>query len=397
MNIFNSLGSNYDFEYILHSLRNRNIENAPFQLQSYLKKKYRGEVVLLYKAREAIELALRLTHLPKGTEVAINGFTCYAVYRAVQKAGYTPVYIDVNEGSLHFSAEDLEKRLKKNPTIKVVIVQNTLGYSCDIEAIQALCKQYNMILIEDLAHSIGTIYENGKEAGTVGDFVICSFSQDKVIDGVSGGALIIRNISYHSSEFHLRSIGKKQYLIDRCYPSFTYIIRTLYPLGFGKIFHALLKKLHILSNPMGNQDIDDLYALPAWHCALILKELNEKNSNLEHRKKIAQVYADIFDKSLLLWVKNIDQSTNLRFPLYVKNPRNVLSYMKKQGVYIFDTWYDAPIAPKKYMHLTDYKKGVCPRSEYVTEHIINLPTHKNISIQQAKEIARKVCRWLALQ
>lgn len=189
MSIFNSLGSNYDFKFTLKALIAR--ENNS-QLKSFLENKYQGKVTLVYKGREAIELCLKSLNLPEKSFVAITGFTCFAVFDAIKKSGLDVEYLDIEKGDLNFSAEILEKAVEKNPKIKVVLIQNTLGYPCDIENIAKICKEKKIILIEDLAHSIGTRYENGEEAGSFGDFVVLSFSQDKVIDAVSGGALIER-------------------------------------------------------------------------------------------------------------------------------------------------------------------------------------------------------------
>lgn len=182
MSIFNSLGSNYDFKFVLKSLFLKNDGG----LKKFLERKYKGQVTLTYKGREAIELAL--SGLPKGSLIAINGFTCFAVYEAIKKAGHKALYLDIEKGELNFSPETLKRAVN----VKAVIIQNTLGYPCDIEKISQVCKENKIILIEDLAHSVGTRYENGKEAGMVGDFVALSFSQDKMIDVVSGGALIQR-------------------------------------------------------------------------------------------------------------------------------------------------------------------------------------------------------------
>lgn len=183
MSIFNSLGSNYDFKFVLKSL----FSKRDGDLKNFLEKKYKGQVILTYKGRDAIEMAL--SGLPPGSLVAINGFTCFAVYEAIKKAGMEALYLDIEKGELNFSPESL----KKAGNVKAVIIQNTLGYPCDIEKIAQVCKENKIILIEDLAHCVGTRYESGIEAGTVGDFVALSFSQDKMIDAISGGALIKKN------------------------------------------------------------------------------------------------------------------------------------------------------------------------------------------------------------
>lgn len=183
MSIFNSLGSNYDFNFVLKSLFSR----GDGHLKSFLENKYKGQVTLVYKGRDAIELAL--SNLPKRSFIGINGFTCFAVYEAIKKAGMEVSYLDIEKGELNFSAQTL----KKATNLKAVIIQNTLGYPCDIEKIAQICQENKIILIEDLAHCVGTKYENGMEAGMMGDFVVLSFSQDKIADAVSGGALIKRN------------------------------------------------------------------------------------------------------------------------------------------------------------------------------------------------------------
>lgn len=394
MNIFNSLGSNYTLGFVLQTLLSRNTRFP--KLESYIEKKYQGKAILLYKGREAIELALSLLNLPKDASVAINGFTCYAVYKAIVNTGYGVEYLDIKDGDLNFSPELFRARVEKNPNMKVLIIQNTLGYPCIIKEIEKICKQNNIFLIEDLAHSIGMVYENNQEAGTVGDFTILSFSQDKMIDGISGGALIIRNKKFQKIDsLQLDNITIQQQLIDRLYPFFTYLIRTTYRIGLGKIIHILLKKAHLLSHPMGERNSLGLHTLPHWYHNLIYTQLKNIEENLSHRRHIASIYVQNIKKTILpsITIKHISHATHLRFPLFVSQRNDLIVYLKKSGVYISDIWYDAPIAPRKYLPLTNYKNQ-CPESERISSQITNLPTHRNISAKEAKEIAQKINQWL---
>ena len=391
MSIFNSLGSNYDLNFVFKSLLSTREYHQ--KLKNLLDNKYKGEAVLVYKGREAIELALRLSNLPKNSSVAINGFTCYAIYKAIKNAGYLTHYLDINKSDLNFSANSLKKALDETSNIKAVIVQNTLGYPCDIEKIIKICSENNIILVEDLAHSVGTKYLNGKESGTVGDFVALSFSQDKIVDAVSGGALIIRNKKFRNISTDLPSPNYKQQAIDRLYPLFTFLIRKTYKVGLGKIIHAVLKSLELLSQPMIDQG--RIKTLPNWYCYLAFEEFIKLNEVLEHRRKIAKVYAESIQRSILSsnLTKSIAKSTNLRFPIFVKKRKSLIDYLKKKNIYVSDIWYDAPIAPKKYMALTDYANQ-CPVAENVSETIVNLPTHRNISTEDAENIAKEVNKWL---
>ncbi len=149
MSIFNSLGSNYNLQFVFKSLFSDS-SGQNQKLKNFLQEKYNGKAVLTYKGREALALALKILNLPKESQVSINGFTCYAVFKAIETAGYTPICLDLDDknSDLNFSPETLKKKLNENKDIKVVVMQNTLGYPCDIEEIEKICKEKNIIGIE---------------------------------------------------------------------------------------------------------------------------------------------------------------------------------------------------------------------------------------------------------
>ncbi len=412
MAIFNSLGSNYSFGlacrqagFAILSLFANDSKKCGLKLSKFLEEKYGGQVLLTYKGREALRLAFRAIN-QKGAEVGICGFTCYAVYEAVTLEGYKVRYLDIAEGDLNFSFANLVQGIKKYPLIKVIIIQNTLGYPCEIEKIAKYCKEKGIILIEDLAHSIGAKYEDGREVGTVGDFTVLSFSQDKMVDGISGGAVIVKSSKFKiphkrttffegSQSLELGELPMSQQTRDRFYPLFTWIIRKTYEFGLGKLLHAFLKKFNLLSQPMSNLDKDIIYGLPDWYCCLIYRQFRSMEGDLNHRRKIASVYADRLKKDVLssILVRKIPKAANLRFPIFVANRSNLVEFLKKKYIFVSDIWYDAPIAPKKYLHMTDYKNQ-CPNAEKISKEILNLPTHRNVSEMDAKFIAEKVNEWV---
>lgn len=391
MNIFNSLGSNYNLSFILKSLLTFTADPKP--LENLLEEKYNGKAILVYKGRQALELALRSLNLPSDSYVAINGLTCFAVYEAVKKAGLNCEYLDIDKEELNFSAKNLEKSLQENKKIKVVIIQNTLGYPCDIAEIQRICKKNNLILIEDLAHCVGTRYKSGEEAGTVGELTFLSFSQDKMIDGISGGALIVKNEKIFR---HLSSVPFTRQIIDRLYPFFTFKIRINYPFYSGKIIHKILKTLNLLSKPMNGVNSKNVHMLPNWYTALIKSSFERFEENLSHRKKIASIYAALLNPEIISpkITSQINLSTNLRFPIFVNDREDLVKYLAKKGIYISDIWYDAPVAPKKYLSQTDYNHQ-CPNSELVSSAILNLPTHQKVHQQDAEIISHFINQWLS--
>ncbi len=393
MNIFNSLGSNHTFAFAARILFTVGGATHKKKLAGYLESRYGGKAVLTYKGREALRLALEA--IPGNGAVAINGFTCWAVYQSVQESNSTCHYLDISGTSLNFSADALRDALAADPSIKAVVVQNTLGLPCDIERIQALCTEYQIALIEDLAHSIGTVYASGKEAGTVGDFVILSFSQDKVVDAVAGGAVVVRNPKYELPAYSPRAVPLRKQLKDRFYPLFTYVIRATHSIGLGPVIHRLLRSLHLLSRPLPDTDVSDVHELPGWYCATIQREYGVLEKTMAHRTMIARIYAEKIDKRLQLEgdMQYLSSASNLRFPILHYERDILIEYLRSRHVYVRDIWYDAPIGPKRYLHRTDYQ-GQCPQAEEVARMMINLPTHTNISAEQAGLIATYVNEWL---
>ena len=287
--------------------------------------------------------------------------------------------------------------MQKNPKIKVLLLQNTLGYPADGEKIAAFCKEKRIVLIEDLAHCIGTKYAANKEAGTLGDMIVLSFSQDKVIDAISGGALIIRNATYaiKQQEVALPGIPYMQQRKDRYYPLFTILIRLTYHVGIGKVLHSTLKTMKLLQSPMENQASENIHALPHWQAGLVYEAYKNLNELADHRRKIAEVYADTLPKKVLekSICDTISRSANLRFPIFLAKRDELFMTLKKKHIYISDTWYDAPIGPEKYLSRTDYKDQ-CPYAENIVDKIVNLPTHRNISENDARVLAKEITQWL---
>ena len=398
MNIFNSLGSNYNWKDILYLLEFTKNKGGEKKLKKYLANRYGGRVILTYKGREAMRLGLRALNLPQGAAVAINGYTCYTVWEAITKENLKPVYLDLKEGLLNFGLKKLKKAFQNNHKIKAVVVQNTLGYPADIKGIEKFCQENNLYLIEDLAHSVGAKYQDGCEAGTVGDIAVLSFGQDKIVDAVVGGALIVRRpgLELDRTSFSYLDVPRRRQLSDWFYPLFTFLIRKTYPIFVGKVLHKIMKENKVLSSPLGEFKKEGIHHLPLGFCRRVLKKYEKLEAELEHRRAIAKIYATSLPKEILLHkaAKSIDYSSNLRFPILIGKRRMLIEFLKQSGVYLSDIWYDAPIAPKRLLRKTDYREGGCPVSEKLSQEMFNLPTHINVSEKEALKIAKLVKEWL---
>lgn len=388
--IFNSLGSNYDKPSGAYGMFIGS-KNAHKVLHSRLAHHYnKTNITLCYKGREAITLGLNQLGLPAGSYVAINGYTCFAVYQAIIAANLRPFYLDIEKDQLNFTPARLEQSLKNEPNIKAVMVQNTLGLPADIAAISKLCNTYTLPLVEDMAHSVGLLYDSGLEAGTIGNIAAFSFSQDKIIDAVCGGAVITKDpIKQPSVRPSIRIRA-----VTRVYPWLIGIISHTHGWGLGKVLLRIAKVLRLLPGPMSG-NATPARVLPDWNASLAAKCFDRLEETVKHRQTIASIYRKNLPSKIQFEHKS--GSVYLRFPIKVDKAPQLGEYLKKKGINLGTRWYDAPIAPKWLNAKTDYQVGQCPNSEWMSERMLNLPTHIHVSEDDAKYITGRVSEWLKSQ
>lgn len=386
MAIFNSLGSNFSWGRALAQLFSSESKVSADNLRQELAATYGGQPILTYKGRQALQAALERCKLPAGARVAINGFTCYVVYQAVQRAGLTPVCVDIATGTLHFTAEQLKAVHTESP-LAAVVVQNTFGIPCDIAEIQVFCRDNKLMLIEDLAHSVGSRYEDGREAGSIGDFAMLSFSQDKTLDNVAGGACIDRQSAVVVEQPLMKATFQTRNK-RRWYPLLTHTIRSTYPLQIGRVLHKLLKTIHVLAAPM-----DDVAQTPQALSGqkTALTRWQNRGAEYAHRRRIAQIYKDHLPVTMQFAAKG--EPMYVRFPTQHDRAAELRAHLAKNGFYLSDTWYDAPLAPKRYMAQTSYQAGSCPESEKLIGRIVNLPVHQEISEGHALKLCEVINAW----
>lgn len=387
--IFNSLGSNYIHGSAAYRVINTDA-HAFEKLQQYLVQRYNSKAAYVtYKGREAITLILRSLNVPAGSLVALNGYTCYAVYQAVTAAGLTPYYLDVAENELNFNAQSLALALEERPAIKVVMIQNTLGMPCDIAGIKQVCDQHQVELVEDLAHCIGMKYGTGVEAGTISRAAALSFSQDKMVDAVTGGAAIFN--SNPPTEPSYRSASLWHRFATRLYPGSSLLVRNTTHIIVGKVLLRFLKLTRLLPGPM-NGEATIVHRLPSWHSTLAMQAYQQLADVIVHRQHIASIYRELLP--LDIQFQHASSAIYLRFPIRVKEPIKLIEYLKNSRIYVGDRWYDAPISPKRTLASTNYQPGQCPNAELAASSMVNLPTHRNVTENQARFIAEKVNEWL---
>lgn len=134
----------------------------------------------------ALFLALKALDLPAGARVLIPAFTFAAVPSAVVHAGLVPVLAEVGQ-DLRIDLDDFAARLDDD--ISAVLISHMRGHTSDMDRIMALCDARALPVIEDAAHSLGTLW-NGRNIGTIGKIGCFSFQSYKLVNAGEGGILI---------------------------------------------------------------------------------------------------------------------------------------------------------------------------------------------------------------
>ncbi|CEG22025.1 Putative pyridoxal phosphate-dependent aminotransferase EpsN [Planococcus massiliensis] len=140
----------------------------------------------------AIHLALKAAGVGEGDIVFCSTLTFSATANPIIYQNAIPVFIDSDYETWNMSPKALEEAFEKYPEVKAVLLVHLYGLSADMDKIAALCKKYNVALIEDAAESLGTCYK-GQHTGTFGDYGIFSFNGNKIITTSGGGMLVSNN------------------------------------------------------------------------------------------------------------------------------------------------------------------------------------------------------------
>ncbi|MBQ3452655.1 DegT/DnrJ/EryC1/StrS family aminotransferase [Candidatus Saccharibacteria bacterium] len=361
-------------------------------LCQYLNKRYGGETILCKNGRSALGLALKAYFEP-GDAVIVNGFTCYAVFEAIKAAGLTPIFVDISQEDLNFDVVALGKlntshsgprRSRPSPRgsraksraaalrnapnetllslpIRGIIVQNSLGNPADIVAIEKLAKKYDLTIIEDMAHCVGVKYADGRECGTVGVAAAFSFGKDKVIDTVSGGAVVFREPAKHKIELPNLRPRPSDHLRARFYPLFGGICRSLTAVHLGGLLMRGLVKIHWVEKSADNR-LDFRRVISGFEAKLALRQFEA----LSHNKK-----------------------QPIREFCLINNRNEVLKKLAKAGYYLDGLWYKQPVSPERYYKKVHFPEEKCKTAVYVAKHIINLPTnYGEKATRKAKQIIK---------
>ncbi len=167
--------------------------------------KYTGSnhAIATVNGTAALHLALILAGVKKGDEVLTPSLTFVATGNAISYIGATPHFVDSEDISFGIDVGKLRKYLEEITVIKngrcfnkktgciirAIVPMHVFGHPCNINEIILLADEFNLVVVEDAAESLGSFY-NGKHTGTFGLLGIVSFNGNKTITTGGGGIIL---------------------------------------------------------------------------------------------------------------------------------------------------------------------------------------------------------------
>ena len=169
-------------------------EERPFSRQCvrWFRETYGGKAYLTPSCAQSFYLAVALLDLQPKDEVILPSYTHPSTANAFAAAGAALCFVDVSEQQPLIDIAEVEQALTART--KAVVAVHYGGDATDMLRLQALCKENDCLLIEDVAHAL-LAKQRGKLLGSFGQLACFSFESQKNVSSGEGGALIIHNPS----------------------------------------------------------------------------------------------------------------------------------------------------------------------------------------------------------
>lgn len=338
----------------------------------------------------ALHLSMRVIGLKKGDEVIVPTMTFAATANSVIHAGGIPVFVDCERDTMNMDPADVERKITKKT--KAIIPVHFAGRPCNMDALMAIAKKYNLKVIEDCAHAIESEY-HGKKTGTFGDIGCFSFYVTKNIVTGEGGMAITDNDEYAAKikTLALHGMSKdawkrfgddgyKHYQVTN--PGFKYNMTDMQAsIGIHQL--GRIDRYWKRREEIWNRYNEAFKNLPVFTPAPV-------ENNTRHAYHLYTLLLDL-DKIKITRDQFLDEMTKRNIgvgvhyiavhlhPRYRYNARNE-SYLRSFARAIFS--YLRPSDQSEF----SYKKGDFPNAEWISERTVSIPLSPKLTDADVQDV-----------
>lgn len=319
----------------------------------------------------ALHMAAMAAGLGKGDELITTPITFAASANCALYVGATPVFADINEETYNIDPGSVEAHITEKT--KAVVAVDYTGQAVELDRLTKICKDNDLVLIEDGAHSVGTLY-NGKGVGSIADMTTFSFHPVKTITGGEGGAVLTNSEEYYKKLLLARSHG------------ITRDTSLMEHESDGPWYYEMV-------------DIGYNYRMTDIQAGLIISQLDKLPMFKARRKDIVEKYNEAFSKlDNIIVQKEIPESDTARHLYILRLDTDKLTINRRQ---FFDALgaenvvcnvHYIPVYYFPQYERMGYKKGLCPKAEALYDAMMSLPLYYGMSDSDVDDVINAVTK-----
>lgn len=317
----------------------------------------------------ALHLAAMAAGFGEGDEVVVSSITFAASSNCVLYVGATPVFADIESSTYNIDPEAIRKLI--TPKTKGIVAVDFTGQAVKFDEIRQICKENNLVLIEDAAHAMGTKYK-GRPVGSNADMTCFSFHPVKTVTSGEGGAITTNDEQLYRKLLRLRSHGITRNQDEMVHPTDAGWYNEQVELGFN-------------------------YRMTDIQAALLISQLDKLPAFSKRRSEIVAKYNVAFaDVPEIQVQEEIPESDTTRH-LYVLRLRlDKLNCDRKQ---FFDAMCAENICPQvhylpvywhSYYEKLGYEKGLCPNAENYYMESMSIPLYYSLTDDEVEDVITAV-------
>lgn len=312
--------------------------------------------VAISNGTSALHAACFAAGIEPGDEVITTPLTFAASANCVLYCGGTPVFADVDPKTYNIDPEDIQRKITDRT--KAIIAVHLAGQPCDMDAIHSIAREHGLIVIEDGAHALGSVYK-GKKVGSMSDMTTFSFHPVKPITTGEGGMIVTDNEDFYKKMILFRSHGitRDDSMMTR---------------NDGPWFYQQF-------------DLGYNYRITDIQCALGCSQMKKLDRFLARRKEIVARYNEAFadcDNIITPYQLSDTESGWHLYIVQVKNcdRRQVFEAMREKEIGV--NVHYIPVYMHPYYQEHGYENVHCANAEEIYSHIISLPLYPGLTSEQ---------------
>lgn len=313
----------------------------------------------------ALHIAALAAGIGPGDEVITTPITFAASANCALYCGARPVFADINPDTYNIDPASIRACI--TPRTKAVVAVDFTGQAVELDEIRAICREHNLTLIEDAAHSIGTRYK-GQPVGSLADMTTFSFHPVKTVTAGEGGAVATNSRELYDKLVLLHAHGITR---DRS------------------------QMAHPTDDPWYNEQVGYgyNYRLTEIQAALLISQLDKLDRFSKRRKEIVARYDAAFSRIPQLQTQQeIPQSDTTRH-LYILRLRSGMLRCSRREFFdalgaegIRSQVHYLPVYWHSYYENLGYEKGLCPEAERYYQEVMSLPLYYSLTDQDVDDV-----------